>query len=142
VRVQVCDEWVMTIFEIADQLPNGFHDAEIETIYIDYPNRVVEIRLNVWIGTMDDPESTRETYRKATLTLTGVWYCAMDSPDEGYPYAAAEGLTVDLAEPTLFVPKQATFACRFWVDQWNAFIHLAAASADLAWEGAAANRGA
>jgi len=42
----------------------------------------MELTLDVWIGSMDDPQSTRETYRKGVVTITGLQYCAIDVPDE------------------------------------------------------------
>ena len=132
----------MTIFEIAARLPNGFHDAEVETIHIDYLHRTMELTLDVWIGTMADPLSTRETYRKGVLTITGLQYCAMDVPDERYPFAEPDAITIDLAEATEFQPEGAAFACRLWVNEWNRFIHVSGTSAELAWRAEPINRGA
>src|SRR5438045_2504776 len=125
----------MTIFELAETLPNGFHDAEVESIRIDYLNRTVQFDLEVWIGTMADPPSIRETYRKALLTIVGFQYCAMDVPDERYPYRLEGTVKIDLAEATHFVPRSAAFGCRLWVNEWNGFIHIAADSASLVWQG-------
>jgi len=55
----------MTIFEVANGLPNGLHDAEVQSIRIDYLKRTVEFELDVWTGTMADAASTREMYRRA-----------------------------------------------------------------------------
>jgi hypothetical protein len=131
----------MTIFEIANELPNGFHDSEVHTLQLDYPGRSIEIALDVWIGTMVDPPSTRETYRRGVLSITGLQYCAMDMPDERYPHADPGPLTVDLAESKAFVPA-ASFGCRLWVNEWNGFIHLSAQTAEFVWTGAPVNRGA
>ena len=124
----------MTIFEVADGLPNGFHDAEVESIRIDYLRRTMELTLDVWIGTMDDPPSTRETYRRGVLKITGLGYCAMDLPDEGYSFARPEPLTIDLHEASAFCPDGLAFACRLWVNEWNGFIHLSGMSAELDWK--------
>jgi hypothetical protein len=132
----------MTIFEVADRLPNGLHDAEVDTIRIDYLHRTMDFTLDIWIGTMDDPPSTRETYRKGVLKITGLGYCAMDLPDEGYSFARPEPLTIDLHEATAFCPNGITFACRLWVNEWNGFIHLSANSAELVWQAEPINRGA
>jgi len=130
----------MTIFEIAEALPNGLHDAELETIRIDYPNRTVDLTLDVWIGTMDNPPSIREVYRKGALSITGLQYCAIDVPDQAYPYGVSGAVTIDLAEATAFVPPAASFQCRLWVNEWNGFIHLAAKAAAFVWTGEPVNR--
>jgi hypothetical protein len=132
----------MTIQEIASGLPNGFHDAEIKTIRIDYGHNKAEFELDVWVGTMDDPPVMREAYRKGILTINGLLYCAMDVPDERCSFANSVPLTIDLAEPIEFHPDGAAFACRFWVNEWNAFIHLSGMSAELEWQESAVNRGA
>ena len=132
----------MTIFEIESELPNGFHDAEIQTIRIDYPNLVLEITLDVWIGTMADPPSTRETYRMGRLLISGLQYCAMDMPDEGLAGSGPNALTIDLAKATNVVPPTALFGCRLWVVEWNGFIHIAAQSATFDWTEEPVNRGA
>ena len=130
----------VTIFELAEQLPNGFHDCEIASVRIDYLTRVVTMDVDLWIGTMDDPEETRETYRRGVLTIRGFRYCAFDVPDESYPYDEG-GLTIDLADATAFHAPGAQFSCRFWVGEWNGFIHLSADSAELSWTAEPVNSG-
>jgi hypothetical protein len=131
----------MTIFEIAHGLPNGFHDAEVETIHIDYSNRTLQMALSVWLGSMDDPPSVRETYRKGVLTVTGFQYCAMDVPKEGYLKEDPGALTIDLYQADNFVPPPPAFACRLWVNEWCGYIHLSAVAAELVWQGEPTNRG-
>jgi hypothetical protein len=131
-----------TIFEVADRLPNGLHDAEVDTIRIDYPHRTMELTLDVWIGRMDGPPSSREMYRRGVLKITGLGYCAMDLPDERYPFANPKPLRIDLAAATAFRPDGFSFACRLWVNEWNGFIHLSGQSAELVWQAEPINRGA
>src|SRR5687767_12188348 len=104
----------MTIFELAETLPNGFHDAEVQTISLDYRRRTVNMQMEVWIGTMDDPEAIRETYRRAEVTVEGFHYCALDLPDERYPFDAGATLTIDLADATAFESPGPIFRCRIW----------------------------
>lgn len=77
---------------------------------------------------------------EGNLSITGLQYCAMELPDQRYPYGEAYPLIIDLAEPTEFVLQAASFACRLWVNQWNGFIHLAAQAAELMWTGQPINR--
>jgi hypothetical protein len=129
----------VTIFQLAEQLPNGFHDSKVASIRIDYVARVVTMEVEVWVGTMDDPEETRETYRRGILTIRGFRYCAMDVPDKTYPYDE-DALTIDLADATAFHSPGAAFSCRMWVNEWNGFIHLSAESAELSWIADPVNR--
>jgi len=130
----------MTIFDIAARLPNGFHDSEVSSVSIDYVKRSMTLHLDVWVGTMSDPPSTRETYRAGILSITGLQYCALDVPDQKYPYAEPGALTIDLAEGTAFTPNTRSFACRVWVNEWNGFMHIAAQSAAFEWVGEPTNR--
>jgi hypothetical protein len=130
----------MTIFEIDELFPNGLHDAEVESIHIDYVARTVIMTVDVWIGALEDPAEEREAYRRGTLEFRGLQYCAMDVPDERYPYAKADGIRIDLAEATAFTPPGAAFTCRFWVNEWNGFVHLAAQEASFSWTAEAVNR--
>lgn len=123
-----------TLREIAEGLPNGFHDAQVDVCTIDFAARTLTFELALWVG--DDKELER--YRGARLRVAGLLYCAFDPPDERYPFAAREPLVIDLCDPDPAVPVNAAlppdaFSARFWVTSWNAFIHLAATSAELAW---------
>lgn len=129
----------MTLDDLACTLPNGFHDAEITSIRIDYVRRKVEIMIDVWVG---DSES-RETYRPATLTLSGLRYCCIEPPDGRYPFQNASTLTVStgtvesLAKPPDArlpdMPHTVGFTNWFFVEQWNAFLYVSAQDASLAW---------
>ena len=44
----------MTLNEVAETLPNGFHDAELRRIELDYDLRSCRIQVDVWVGDMDD----------------------------------------------------------------------------------------
>jgi hypothetical protein len=123
----------MDIFQIADSLPNGFHDSELTELALNFAKRSAHLSLSVWIG--DNTE--RETYRAATLELRGVDYCLIDPPDPRYPFRSDQPLTIDLT-----TPEQSTQALqitgvpfRFWVAQWNSFIHMCAADAAFEWAG-------
>jgi hypothetical protein len=61
-----------TIAEINEGLPNGLHDAEVEEITEDLRSKTLAFQLFVWVGTMDDPPSQRERYRRGKLVFDGV----------------------------------------------------------------------
>ena len=123
-----------TLQELADGLPNGFHDACVSACAIDFVARTVTFKLSIWMG----DESDSERYRDADLKVSGLGFCAFDAPDPRYPFADGKPLTVDLcdADPavaaTTALPRDA-FAARFWVSNWNSFIHLTGTHSELVW---------
>ncbi|MDO9022290.1 MAG: hypothetical protein Q8S73_31485 [Deltaproteobacteria bacterium] len=130
----------MTLDDLASDLPNGFHDAEVRKLTFDIAHRVARIDLDVWIGRIEaPPELGRETYRPAALDIHGVAYLVIEAPDPTYPYAKAGPISVDLCEPVdsgRLPPAQAgEFAARFFVNDWNSFISVSARDAALRWTG-------
>jgi len=112
---------------------------------MNFAERTVEFILNVWVGSMEDAPGEREQYRKARLQLLGVEYCAVDPPDPRYPYREPRPITVDVAEPdeemaNTLAHSPSGFAGRFFVNDWNAFIHFAATDARLDWLGPTSKR--
>jgi hypothetical protein len=128
----------VNIFELADTLPNGLHDAEILDFAISYEKQVVRARAQVWVGSVEALPDRREQYRPAVLELYQVEYCIFDRPHPEYPYKSAPALTVDLVppDPAVMLPGEGT-PFRFWVGEWNAFIHVRAGDATLTWQGPA-----
>ena len=61
-----------TLQELADTLPNGFHDAEVSSCAIDFVARIVTFELSIWMGDESDPER----YRPDHLEITGLVFCA------------------------------------------------------------------
>ena len=109
----------MNVVELADAFPNGLHDAEVESIRIDDVGRTATVRVYVWIGSLEDPGEEREPYRRGTLEFRGLHYCAKDVP---------------------FTPPAAAFTCRFWVNDWNGFVHPAAQEVSFDWTADAVDR--
>jgi hypothetical protein len=40
----------MTIEDIEQLLPNGFHDSYITALHVNYAQRTVEIDMNIWVS--------------------------------------------------------------------------------------------
>jgi hypothetical protein len=131
----------MTIEEVEKTLPNGFHDASLEKLNIDYHERAAKLDLLVDVGDPDS-EGNEEAKRKGVLTVSGLLFCVIAPPDSRSPYQKAEGLWIadsgpyksdkipaKLPEP---LPKGA-FAHYFFVNDWNAFIIIAATDARFDW---------
>ena len=62
-------EVALTVEDLSRTLPNGFHDAEFRTILLDYTARRAVIELSLWMGDMEGPKASRETYRDAELAI-------------------------------------------------------------------------
>jgi hypothetical protein len=129
----------VNIEDLAAGLPNGFHDSQVHATSVDFDARVAEFTLDVWVGTMDSPPGPElEKYRRGRLRLIGLEYLTMESPDSRYPYRNSGPIVIDLCQPDEAVTKSrphpdTSFAGRFFVSDWNSFIHFAAADARLEW---------
>jgi hypothetical protein len=127
----------MNLSDLADTLPNGLHDLLVERLSIDFVARVLTLDVDVWIGDVTASEaSERNARRKGTLRMDGLVLCVFDPPDPKYPYDKADTLwLVDFydADPATVDLPAGAFSHRFFVQQWNSFIHVAARSAVLTW---------
>jgi len=129
----------VNIEQLEAELPNGFHDALLRSFSSDPAKRRAEFVLDVWVGDLHSSlESERECRRPALLELLELAYLVTDEPDPRH--AASKGARVqidacgpdDNAELARQVPAGG-FAGRFFVTEWNAFIHFAAREARLTW---------
>jgi hypothetical protein len=137
----------MTLEDLARTLPNGFHDAEVSRLAIDFASRLATFDLEVWIGDMDcPPHHGREMYRRGRLRLTGLGYFVMDVPGHSYGFRRRGAICIDSCESdsTRGLPplEGDEFGARLWVNEWNAFIHLSATQAEIHWLGEPYDRGA
>lgn len=130
----------MTFEEIEDLLPNGLHDAGVNSITLDYVQRKATFDLEISISVPG--EKGAENYRRATLCFEPFLYCVIEAPDPGYPFANEGPSRIDAgsyrsedAELKLLrgsLPEGA-LACWFFINSWNSFIHVAALNAELVW---------
>ncbi|BGE87540.1 hypothetical protein Ms3S1_39760 [Methylosinus sp. 3S-1] len=133
----------MTLSDLALSLPNGLHDAKLKVVTVDYVSREAKLLLDIWMGDIDAvSEAEREKYKQAEITLTGVIFWVCEPPCAGYPFFANGWLTIDLgaikslAKPpsTVLPPVPANaFVNWIFVQDWNAFIYVAAGDAKLKW---------
>jgi hypothetical protein len=129
----------VNIDELEADLPNGLHDALLRTFSSDPAERRAEFILDVWIGDLHSGTTLeRERRCPARLELLGLAYLVLDDLDPRYPGHARSPVQIDPCaadddpERSLQVP-QGGFAGRFFVTEWNAFIHFAALEARLTW---------
>jgi hypothetical protein len=141
------DAIMTTLHELGETLPNGFQDSYAQSWSIDFVARNVVILLEIWIGKLESEDYVeRERYRPARLTINGLHYCFFDPPAATYPFAKPEKLWIDLcaADAASSLSNNlptGVFAARFYVSNWNSFIHVAAVDVSLIWlDAPAANR--
>jgi hypothetical protein len=133
----------MTLADIEELLPNGFHDAEIEKFIWDYRTNSASFTMELWVA--EDGDQSPEVYRKGRLDLKEIVFIMIDTPDIK-PYKASLGtLRIDgLATTESILPNLAALtetvtpyvnAYSFYVDNWNSYIHIAAKESELIWIG-------
>jgi hypothetical protein len=137
--LKIFERPTVNIDELESELPNGLHDAHLRTFESDPATRRAEFILDVWMGDLHSTvDSERERRCPARLELLGVTYLVVDEPDPQYRASNHSSLQIDPCtadgDPELVrqVPAGG-FAGRFFVTEWNAFIHFAALEARLTW---------
>lgn len=129
----------MRIAELGAELGITFHDSLLRTLSMNVVGQTVEFLLDVCVGDPDALDgATRERRRAGRLELTGLQYFVVDPPDPSYPYRLQGPLDIDPcdADPEIVARyriPEGGFAGRFFVSDWNAFIHFAAMDAHLTW---------
>jgi hypothetical protein len=126
----------VTLEELEDSLPNGFHDAILLQCTADYEGRRAEFTFRVDISEPEQPEGRRD----ARVVLRGLEFFAIDPPPSGSQRLGDMDLLVsagpgqpDTARlPHLTIPD-GTFAHWFFVSSWNSFIRVVAREAELHW---------
>ncbi len=129
----------MTLEELENSLPNGLHDAEIRRMTVDYEDRKVTLELEVWVGKMGDPPERREAYKSGRVEICGLLFLVMEPPDPKYPFKTPH-VTIDGCDMSKNMNNELlrslpadSFFRSLWVNEWNAFIHISAKSADVMW---------
>jgi hypothetical protein len=138
------------LVELENSLPNGFHDAFLESLHVDYSRKRAVIKLRICVGNPDAADKAeREAYREANLELVDLTYLVIDPPGPGSDYAELKKLWVDGGEantdsgPPAPVPAKSlppgVLPYWFFVREWNSFIHIAAKDAKIHWSVEAAS---
>jgi len=130
----------MTLEELDQRFPNGLDDADITSILVDYEQCAATFHLNLRSNSPDS--SDRDVYSPAILRMTGLYYLSIEPPDlEHLDRLSRRKVTVAGSSegPNTFpqfneIKSRLTsnsFCCRFFVHDWNSFIHVGAADAEL-----------
>jgi hypothetical protein len=129
---------------IADKLPNGFHDAELNSIAVDWGACIATVTGEAWVAEDGPPE----VYRPFRLTLSGLQKLVL--PDRAelqdlgarWERAFADSPSLDGMvgwppdrEPASSAASTEVPAYSFFVFSWNEFITVEAERAELIWLG-------
>jgi hypothetical protein len=124
-----------TIEQIELDLPDGFHDAKLCKLDVDYERgeAVMTIRAEV-----SNHHVTAETeYRRGELRIRGVRFLSMDVPrsiSEPRLLWLDAGSGQPSTSPVELPPLPSNcFLHWFFVNEWNGFIRLAASNAQFRW---------
>ena len=126
----------MTIEELENRFPNGFHDAYLVGLTVEFPSASACVELDV---DCDDPDPA--VYTRIKFRLNGLSLFIVDPPDVRIALSYGETIWVsgcetsdemlsDLATYRKNVPP-GSFFYSFFMSHWNCFVHLAATNAEL-----------
>jgi hypothetical protein len=126
-----------TLRDLEFTLPNGFHDALVLGVSIDYVNRTASIDMMLDYSS-SDYSGRNSTYRRGRIELSDVESFALDRPERPWE---PDGLMVCgdssdqvRADPLAMVPvDQRSLYYRFFVQPWNGFMHIVAGGARIVW---------
>jgi hypothetical protein len=133
----------LTFEEANQKVPNGFHDAEIRKISIDFVDRSIVMGMNLHVGVPSDPDPER--YRAGTLKVLSPCLFFIEHPDPRYDFVPdgspinASGNSVKVGQNAevdrlLAVLPPNTTAYLFFLDDWNSCLYLAGASVEFSWD--------
>ena len=117
-------------------LPNGFHDAELVTVHVDYSRAEAIFELD--IDTEEPANGTQmvEEYRRARVTFLGLKLFALDPPGHAGPFVVST-VTSGPGDPpqssTLPHLPDDVFRAWFFLTSFNSFVRIAAREVRLEW---------
>lgn len=131
----------MTFQELDELLINGFHDALLENVTMNYVDRRLCLDLYFCLGEVE-PHERREVYRPARVTFENVAYLVIEPPDVSRPWSRSGRIRIDAGSGTpsqsqSIVPSAPVGTSAAWVylNELNRFLLFASASASLEWTG-------
>jgi len=136
----------VTFSEIDDLLPNGFHDAEVNEFGWNFLEDTAFFDVNFWGAILEGPD--REKRRRGRIELQQILFISFEPPSprqsDPKPCQCSKGsLQIDgvltnekylqnfAQHKAELSPNTEIFS--FYINNWNSFIHIAAAEAKLIW---------
>ena len=72
---------VTPLKELEESLPNGFHDAVLETMSVDFLGNTLVLDMELSTGDPDAPSPEgRDSYRKAVVRIRDLVYVSVEPP--------------------------------------------------------------
>jgi len=135
----------MTFEKLEMELPNGFHDAKIKSISLDYVSRTAKLKMNLLVGVGAPEDRNAAVYRPGTTSVHGLLLFWVEPPDPKYNFLPdGSPLNVDgdsvrngqNAEVDRLLPSlpQSAIVYRFFLEEWNSFLYLAGDSVEFSWD--------
>lgn len=132
----------MNIEDISNTLPNGFHDAYLQRLSLDYAKHEAVFTLKIWDGDPDaDNPAQCDAYRSGRLILNGLLFCVIEPPDTGLDesdsalWITADSSDFDELKTNPKLPEiQDGFRHWFFISTLNCFMYVAAKNASFEWE--------
>lgn len=141
-------ECIVTLVELENSLPNGFHDSALTSFEVDYVSRRLRVQLSLKVGVPDDPPETRNDGRNAMVEITGLIFLIVEPPDKSSDYSVGGEVWIADGYETESIPQftghltellkslpEGTFARSFFVSDWNSYIHVAGTDCSVKWLG-------
>lgn len=136
----------MTLDELDNFLPNGFHDTQITSMELDYVAGTATLNVELLVGWPEDPEPERQAYQAAVLKIAGMGFCSIEPPFASYDFIPDGNPITASGDPakTDHLPSlvelsgkfpEGVWCYRFFVIEWNGFIHIAGRDAEVNWIG-------
>lgn len=132
----------MTFEELDLATPNGFHDAQLINLRVDYENSAIELTVDF---DFSDPDSSDRSvvYKRGLVCSKELLFCTIEQPDTNYFQFGSKYLDISgdiisydemlrselLSKP---LPKAISYL-RLFVHDWNSFIYIAAENIEVTW---------
>jgi hypothetical protein len=142
---------IMTLEQIELALPNGFHDAFLCALSVDYVGRKAEMEIEIWVGSMNTSDyQGREAYRRGRLQFLGLLLFTSEIPNGEFLSDEADdlpnGLSIDIS-PVAQYPSnhegkkwpdeplpEGAFQCAFcFMGDANSYLRIAARDVKWTW---------
>ena len=122
--------------DLERSLPNGFHDAELLSLHVDYADGQATVELNVDTGDSEGLADTVEVYRRARVRFLGLKLFAVDPPGTAGPFVISTVAAGSGDPPTAKVEPHLPADCFlvwFFLTSFNSFVRIAAKDVHLEW---------
>lgn len=128
----------MTPAEVDALLPNGFHDAVLRELHIDFGRAEARLTFDFLTGVPDaETEEGRESMRPGVLQLSGLASLSVEPVDARYDFTDGRGVNVDGGfgpypgdpEP----PPDLLVRLWLYASTWNSGMRFVARACDFAW---------